>query len=145
MAMKRILTGDDLSAMSTTCSGLNTRLAALESAPSLSSLNSRMTSAEGSITTNSGNITSLSSRMTAAETGLTGQGTRLTSLETWRGNKAASLGAAIAADLTTNYNTVTTLLGILVSALNTTNIKVNAITTRQAAHETMFQARELVV
>lgn len=67
---------------------------------------------------------------------------RVTALETRF--SASTYLAPIPADLTTNYNTVTTLLGVLTSAVNTSNDKINKLATRMTAHENLFIAKGLM-
>lgn len=64
----------------------------------------------------------------------------LSSLETWVDDEGSYLGSSIDADLTEDYDTGSTILSVLVGAVNTTNAKVNSLVTRvmgmQSALET---------
>lgn len=87
---------------------LSDRIAAIESAPSLSSINNRVTS-----------------------------------VEQWRAAKANWLGAKLVPDLVTNLNPLTSLIGVITSALNTTNDKVNKLITKVGNMQDTIEAREI--
>jgi len=111
---------------------ITTSLGTKATTASVTALTTRVTAVENSLLNKASTTVtdSLATRMTAAESAIssmTSQETRIVSLESWRSAKASYLGAPLAADLTTNYNVVTTLLGALVGAMNVTNAKVNAI------------------
>lgn len=65
------------------------------------------------------------------------------SLVSWRSNKAPSFGAALKTDLVTNYNILGTLIGTLVGAMNTTNQRVNEVSSRVNSIQIVLSSREI--
>lgn len=86
-------------------SSVATSLAGKTDTSTTAALATRVTTAEGNITTNTSNISSLTTRMTSAETAATSLTGRVVSLEAWRAAKATA-----SADVSTSYSVPTAVI-----------------------------------